>query len=51
MSGTDASGLVIVDAGVVFATAITHRADALLTTDRGWPSTLTRQLPFEIHVV
>lgn len=35
----------------VIATAITHRADAVLTTDRGWPSTLTRQLPFEIQVV
>lgn len=35
----------------VIATAIIHRADALLTTDCGWPSTLTRSLEFEIHVV
>lgn len=35
----------------VIATAFTHRADAVLTTDRGWPGTLTRQLPFEIQVV
>ena len=35
----------------VIATAITHQAGALLTTDRGWPSTLTRQLPFDIQIV
>ncbi len=35
----------------VIATEIVHRADALLTTDRGWPSTLTGSLEFEIHVV
>ncbi len=89
MSGTDSSGLVVVDAGIVIghldranphhpsatralseavaarhaallrashrslklpdafviATAIVHRADVLLTIDRGWPSALTQQLP------
>lgn len=35
----------------VIATAIVHHAAALLTTDRGWPSSLTQQLPFETHVV
>ncbi len=35
----------------VIATAIVHGADALVTTDRGWPSSLTRSLAFEIHVV
>ncbi|WP_419840187.1 type II toxin-antitoxin system VapC family toxin [Candidatus Poriferisodalis sp.] len=35
----------------VIATAIVHGADVLLTTDRGWPNSLTRSLAFEIHVV
>lgn len=35
----------------VIATAITHNADALLTTDRGWPEPLTRRLPFETQIV
>ena len=35
----------------VIATAIIHRADALLTTDRGWPKSLAQELAFEIHVV
>lgn len=35
----------------VIAMAITHNADALLTTDRGWPERLTRQLPFETQIV
>ena len=34
----------------VIATAISHGADTLLTTDRGWPNALTRQLAFDIHV-
>ncbi|MCY4193707.1 MAG: type II toxin-antitoxin system VapC family toxin [bacterium] len=35
----------------VIATAIVHRADVLLTTDRGWPSALTQQLPFKTQTV
>ncbi len=35
----------------VIATATVHEADALITTDRRWPNTLTSALPFALRIV
>lgn len=35
----------------VIATAIVRRAEALLTTDRRWPESLTRRLAFDVRIV
>ena len=36
---------------LVIATAIVNQADALITTDRRWPNTLTSTLRFALHIV
>lgn len=35
----------------VVATAAVHEADALITTDRRWPPSLTSTLPFTLHII
>lgn len=36
---------------LVIATAVVHEADALITTDRRWPSALASTLRFTLHIV
>ena len=36
---------------LVIATALVHEADALITTDRRWPSALTSTLRFNLRIV